>query len=261
MGIRFEDGNLVVTIEQEIPIFIPEADFSLPELPGIPSLEFPEPPEIAGFALKMKADLDAQLKLQGAEPDLALQVSSGSGSGGGGGGDLDVSFPKPAIDVEAYLKKFAIKLPDLNLTPSFDFPELPDIAGDALKIKADLEAQLNFGKTEPKVDISGDLGLGSGGSSGGGSGGFGFTQPDFKLDIPGKLEALAPALPELPTLPSFDFPAIPDFTKFGSVDLDIDSIKSELNAPGIPGVSYTPGGVITNANVYLKSKVSRVKVL
>jgi hypothetical protein len=256
MSISFEDGNLVITLEQEIPIFVPEADFSLPKPPAIPSFDFPEVPDAAKMAIKLKKDIEAQLSLQGQEPDISLSVSSGNGSGGGGV-DLSTSFEKPKFDISSYLGKMDLKIPTPNLIPSFDFPEPPDVAAQALKIKADLEAQLALSKSESQIELD----VSSGNGSGGGGFDFSYKQPDISIDIESKLKSLSPELPVILPIPSFDFPDVPDFSKFGEIPADIDGIKSELNAPGIPGVNYNPGGAIMKADVYLKSRISRVKII
>lgn len=260
MSIAFENGNVVATIEQEIPIFVPEADFSLPTLPVVPSFDFPELPDSAKLALKLKKDIEAQMALQRQETDISFSVSTGNGSGGGGGGggiDFSTSFEKPKFDISSYLGKMRLEIPALNPLPSFDFPEPPDIAAQALKIKADLEAQLSLYKSETSIEID----VASGTGSGGGGIDLSYKQPEIKVDIEAKLKALVPELPTSLPLPSFDFPDVPDFTKFSAIPADIDSIKSELNSPNIPGVNYTPGGTIVNADVYLKSSISRVKII
>lgn len=256
MGVRFENGNLVITIEQEIPIFIPEADFSLPTLPTLPGGSFPDIPDSTKFALKMKADIDAQLKLQNSESDTSIKIDSGRGSGGSGG-SAEVEFPKPSTDIEAYLKKFALNIPAPNFSPSVDFPEPPDVAAQALKIKTDLEKQLSLSNSESRISLNADFGRGS---EGGGPS-LDFKQSDSKLDIPAELAKLSPKLPGIPGVPSSDFPSIPDFTKFGGTDADLDSIRSELNSPESSGDSFNPGGAIVNADIYLKSRISRVKVI
>lgn len=261
MAIKFENGNMVVTLEQEIPIFIPEADFSLPTPNLVPDVTFPELPDSAKLALKLKADIEAQLALQGQEPDISLSASRGGGSGGapGGGPDLDIDFSvkKPTFDIASYLEKMGLSIPTPNITPSFDFPEPPDVAAQALKIKADLEAQLALGKSESGVSLNFNSGTGSGG----GGTNVSYSQPEYKLDIEAKLAELAPELPGIPGLPSVTFPDVPDFGKFAALPVDIDGIKSELNAPDTPGVNYTPGGVIMKADVYLKSSINRVKII
>ena len=256
MAIGFENGNLAVTFEQEIPIFVPEADFSLPTPPVIPSFDFPELPDSAKLALKLKKDIETQMALQGQEPETSFSVSSGNGSGGGGV-DFNTSFEKPKFDIPSYLEKMGLEIPTPNLIPSFDFPEPPDVEAQALKIKADLEAQLSLSKSESSIEID----VSSGTGSGGGGTDLSYKQPEISIDLEAKLRALSPELPTPLPLPSFDFPDVPDFTKFGAIPADIDGIKSELNAPGIPGVNYTPGGAIMKADVYLKSSISRVKII
>jgi hypothetical protein len=255
MAISFVDGVLV--IDEEINLTIPTPlDIPVPTPPVVPSFDFPPIPDVAGDLVKLKLRLDDLSDFQLSNPSFNLSSGGyssvpGSSQDGGSGQDIQeiTEIPSSSINFDNLKASINIQLPTPPVVPSFDFPPIPDVAGDLVKIKSNLDYLKSLQDSNPDIVVNT-----GGGQAVSGSGGESFdvssSLPSSKLDFDLLASSINIQLPTPPVVPSFDFPPIPDPTSFfGNIGVDPDVYKKSENNESSPG--YSPTAPKVSVSVYI----------
>lgn len=261
MSVSFIDGKLV--IEEEIRLKIPTpADITLPTPPVVPSFDFPPIPDVAGDVLKIKNGLD-QLKFnQDLNPSFSVDIGGSQSIPGSGGVDseLKADIPSSNVDFDSIISSINIPLPTPPVAPSFDFPPIPDTAGDIIDIKLNLDRLSALQGANPSFSIQSNgastIPGADGSPPGQGGGGFDFSEsceiPSAAVDFDLLKSSINIPLPTPPVVPSFDFPPIPNpLDLFGNLGVDPELYKKSENNPQSSGSAYDPTAPDITVKVFI----------
>lgn len=226
MASSFQNGKL--TIDEEIRLKIPTPlDISIPVPPPLPSFDFPAIPDVAGDLIKIEARISELEAIQAKSPSFSVDV----------GGGVQAQVPSAGVNYDDLLGSISISLPVPPPLPSFDFPPIPDVPGDIIKIKARIDELKALQAKSPAVSV--DVGLPDPVTIP--SAGVDFEALEASISIP----TIVP-----PVLPNFQFPEIPDPTAlFGNLGIDTELYKKSANAPGLPGYSPTAPEIVVKVFV------------
>lgn len=259
MAISFIDGSLIV--EQIYDIIIPNPlDISLPSIPGIPSFDFPEPPDLLeelNNLLQQVEDFIDRQSLTNIPPiayDGSLDLVSGEIN------SVSLELPNSKIDIDSFKQNLIDNfpsLPSLPSVPSFDFPDIPNPADELLKLKDsfDFLSGLQSGTNIPPLSFNGanslippDLPEAPDFPS--------FSDeliiPSVNLDFENILQEIDIGIPQIPSVPSFDFPEVPNPSEiFGDLGVDPDKYLSTMNDPNFPEYGYDPNSPTVIVKVFV----------
>jgi hypothetical protein len=232
MAISFVDGVLV--IDEEINLTIPTPlDITVPTPPSIPSLDFPSLPDVAMDLAKLKSRLDELKALQLSNPSFNLSSGGYSSVPGSSDSNLDIQeitkIPSSSIDFDLLKDSINIQLPTPPSIPSLDFPPIPDVASDLTKIKENFDYLKSLQELNPDIVVKT-----GGGQAVNGSGVESFeislSLPSSKIDFDLLSSAINIQLPTPPSIPSLDFPPIPNPNDlFGNIGIDPGLYKKYEN--------------------------------
>ncbi|MEO0074800.1 MAG: hypothetical protein ABIK31_01640 [candidate division WOR-3 bacterium] len=131
MGIIYNNGTLIIEEEYHINFPLP-GDFSLPSIPTLPPVSFPDVPDLPGD-LQNILDYIEELKLkQLSVPSVSIDYGGSVNLETGGYTPKTSYLPSSSLDfngfIESLLSNFSVDLPSIPTLPPVSFPDVPDFS-------------------------------------------------------------------------------------------------------------------------------------